>query len=350
MVNKNVTSRVDNKRGGRKMIKKVLAAVTMAALMASAAMAVTLNGAGASFPYPIYSKWMSMYEKEKGVKVNYAPIGSGGGIRQFTAGVTDFGGTDAFMGNSEIAKIKGNVLHVPTVMGAVAVAYNCDIDKLKLDGDTLAAIFLGDIKKWNDPRIAALNPGTALPDANILVAHRSDSSGTSSIFTNYLAKVSSAWASRVGAGTSVSWPAGVGAKGNPGVAGAIKNNRNSIGYLELAYAKSNGLSTVLMKNRSGSYVAPSNDGVTNAAAGALRRMPSDYRAEILNQPGRSAYPIAGFTWILVKKTGNGDKAALLKDFLNWCLTDGQKYADELGYASLPVSLTGKIIADVNSIE
>jgi len=331
------------------MIKKLVATVMALAVISSAALAVTLNGAGASFPYPIYSKWMGLYQREKGVKVNYAPIGSGGGIRQFTAGVTDFGGTDAFMSTSDIQKVSGGVLHVPTVMGAVAVAHNTEIRDLKLDGDTLAKIYLGDITKWNAPEIAALNPGASLPDETILVVHRSDSSGTTSIFTNYLAKVSTAWASRVGAGTSVSWPKGVGGKGNPGVAGAVKNNRNSIGYMEIAYARSNSLGTAKIKNKSGVFVEPSNDGVTAAAAGALKKMPSDYRAEILNQPGRDSYPIAGFTWILLRKTGNGEKAAALKDFVVWCLTDGQKYAEELGYASLPGSLAGKIVADVNSI-
>lgn len=331
------------------MIRKLAAAVIAIALVSSSALAASLNGAGASFPYPIYSKWMGLYQREKGVQVNYAPIGSGGGIRQFTAGVTDFGGTDAFMTASDMHKVSGGVLHVPTVMGAVAVAHNADIKGLKLDGDTLAKIYLGDITKWNAPEIAALNPGADLPDASILVVHRSDSSGTTSIFTNYLAKVSTAWASRVGAGTSVSWPKGVGGKGNPGVAGAVKNNRNSIGYMEIAYAKSNKLGTAKIKNRSGVFVEPSNGGVTAAAAGALKKMPSDYRAEILNQPGRDSYPIAGFTWILLRKNGNGDKADTLKDFLNWCLTSGQKYAEELGYAPLPDSLVNKIAADVNSI-
>lgn len=331
------------------MLKKLTVLIAAVFIMPQAAFAVSLNGAGASFPYPIYSKWMGLYQREKGVQVNYAPIGSGGGIRQFTAGVTDFGGTDAFMTSADIQKVSGGVLHVPTVMGAVAVAHNTNINDLKLDGDTLAKIYLGDITKWNAPEIAALNPGVNLPDESILVVHRSDSSGTTSIFTNYLAKVSTAWASRVGAGTSVSWPKGVGGKGNPGVAGAVKNNRNSIGYMEIAYAKSNNLGTARMKNRSGVFVEPSNSGVTAAAAGALNRMPSDYRAEILNQPGRDSYPIAGFTWILLRKTGNGEKAAALKDFLNWCLTSGQKYAEELEYAPLPDSLAGKILADVNSI-
>ncbi len=332
------------------MIKRLTALITAVLIISQAAFAASsLNGAGASFPYPIYSKWMGLYQREKGVKVNYAPIGSGGGIRQFIAGVTDFGGTDAFMSTSDIQKVSGGVLHVPTVMGAVAVAYNANISELNLDGPTLAQIFLGDITKWNAPEIQALNPGVNLPDENILVVHRSDSSGTTSIFTNYLAKVSTAWASRIGAGTSVSWPKGVGGKGNPGVAGAVKNNRNSIGYMEIAYAKSNNLGMAKMKNKSGMFVAPSNDGVTAAAAGALNRMPSDYRAEILNQPGKDSYPIAGFTWILLRKSGNGDKAQDLKDFLTWCLTQGQKYADELGYASLPSSLVSRIITDVNSI-
>ncbi len=331
------------------MIKKLAAAVMTAVVIASGAMAMSLNGAGATFPFPIYSKWMSEYQKETGVRVNYASIGSGGGIRQFTAGVVDFGGTDASMSNDEIEKAGGNVLHVPTVMGAVAVAYRLSgVDKLNLDGETLAAIYLGDIKKWNDDKIQGLNPGVSLPDKNILVARRSDSSGTTDIFTNYLAKVSTAWASRVGAGKSVSWPAGVGGKGNSGVAGVIKNNDGSLGYVELAYAETNHFSTVAIKNKSGVFVTPSTAGVVAAAEKGLSRIPADFRGDILNQKGKNVYPIAGFTWIVVKKdNANNEKAAALKDFLKWALTKGQDYAKDLYYAPLPESLQKKVL---NSIE
>lgn len=332
------------------MIKKLVATVMALAVISSAALAVTLNGAGATFPYPIYSKWMAVYEREKGVKVNYAPIGSGGGIRQFTAGVVDFGGTDAFMSVDEMNKAGGNVLHIPTVMGAVAVVYNSDVQGLKLDGATLADIFAGNIKKWNDPKIEALNPGVNLPDKSILVVHRSDSSGTTDIFTNYLAKVSTMWASKVGAGKSVSWPAGVGAKGNPGVAGAVKNNSGSIGYVELAYAETNKLSTAELKNRSGVFVGPSSAGVTAAAEKALKKIPSDFRAEILNQPGKKSYPIAGFTWLIVKTDmDRSEKSAALKDFLSWAVSEGQQYAPDLYYAPLPESLRSKVLSAINSM-
>jgi phosphate transport system substrate-binding protein len=267
------------------------------------------------------------------------------------AGVVNFGGTDAPMTDAEIDKAGGDVLHIPTVMGAVAVVYNAGFEGLKLDGKTLAGIFLGEIKKWNDPKIASLNPAISLPDKNILVAHRSDSSGTTDIFTNYLAKVSSAWAAKVGAGKSVAWPAGVGGKGNPGVTGAVKNNGGSIGYVELAYAETNKLPVAAIKNRSGNYVTPSVDGTTAAAAGAIAKIPADFRGEILDQKGAATYPICGFTWIVVHQNQTNQEAGIaLKDFLIWALTDGQVYAKELYYAPLPKSLAGKVIETVNSIK
>jgi phosphate transport system substrate-binding protein len=331
-------------------MKKLLAFLLGVVLLTGSAMALTLNGAGATFPYPIYSKWFSDYQKEKGVQINYAPIGSGGGIRQFTAGVVDFGASDAPMSNDEISKAGGDVLHIPTVAGAIAVVYNAGFDGLRLDGETLADIFLGNIKRWNDDKIAEQNPGINLPDKKIVVAHRSDASGTTDIFTNYLAKVSSDWASKVGAGKSVSWPVGVGGKGNPGVASAVKNNDGAIGYVELAYAETNNLSAAKMKNKSGSYVSPSVDGTTAAMAGGLKKIPADFRGEILDQKGGSAYPICGMTWLLVHKNqSNPDKGSALKDFLKWALTDGQKSADTLYYAPLPSSLASKVLAAIDSI-
>jgi phosphate transport system substrate-binding protein len=319
--------------------------------LAGSAFAVTLNGAGATFPYPIYSKWMSVYQQEKGVQVNYAPIGSGGGIRQFTAGVVDFGASDAPMTGDEIKKAGGDVLHIPTVAGAVAVVYNTGFSGLKLDGDTLADIFLGEIKKWNDDRIAELNPGLNLPDKAIKVVHRSDSSGTTDIFTGYLAKVSTSWAAKVGAGKSVNWPAGVGGKGNPGVAGAVKNNEGSIGYIELAYAETNNLPAAALKNRAGKFIAPSVDATTAAMAGGIKKIPADFRGEILNQRGERAYPICGLTWLLVHKNqANQEKGAALKDFMKWALTDGQKYAAELYYAPLPQALREKVLIAIDSIQ
>ncbi|MDD5594177.1 MAG: phosphate ABC transporter substrate-binding protein PstS [Candidatus Margulisbacteria bacterium] len=331
-------------------MKKLLAFLLGIILLTGSAMALTLNGAGATFPYPIYSKWFSDYQKEKGVQINYAPIGSGGGIRQFTAGVVDFGASDAPMTDSEIDKAGGDVLHIPTVAGAIAVVYNAGFDGLRLDGETLAGIFLGEIKKWNDDKIAALNPGISLPDKEIKVAHRSDSSGTTDIFTGYLAKVDSRWASKVGAGKSVAWPVGVGGKGNPGVAGVVKNNDGSIGYVELAYAETNNLAAAKMKNKAGVFIAPSVDGTTAAMAGGLNKIPSDFRGEILNQKGSSAYPICGMTWLLVHKNqSNADKGTALKDFLKWALSDGQKSAKDLYYAPLPDSLRTKVLATIDSI-
>lgn len=340
------------KKEAKMMIKKIAASLLIVmALVSGSAIAADLTGAGATFPYPVYSKWMSEYNKIKGIEVNYASIGSGGGIRQFTAGVVDFGATDAFMSNKEISLINGGVVHIPTVMGAVAVVFNNGIKSLNLDGKTLAEIFMGDIKKWNDPRISELNPGVSLPDSNILVAHRSDASGTTSIFTGYLAKVSTAWASRVGEGKAVSWPVGVGAKGNEGVTGAVQNNKNSIGYVELAYAKHNRLPMAAIKNRSGKYVLPSVSGVTAAADKGLSKIPADFRGEILNMPGSSSYPISGFTWIVVRKDNpNPEKTKLMKDFLKWALTKGQEYAGELYYSPLPESLRNKVISALETVK
>jgi phosphate transport system substrate-binding protein len=331
-------------------MKKLLALLLGLSLLAGSALALTLNGAGATFPYPLYSKWFSDYQKEKGVQINYAPIGSGGGIRQFTAGVVDFGASDAPMTDSEIDKAGGDIVHIPTVAGAIAVVYNAGFADLRLDGETLAGIFLGEIKKWNDAQIAELNPGINLPDKEIKVAHRSDSSGTTDIFTGYLAKVDSRWAAKVGAGKSVAWPVGVGGKGNPGVAGAVKNNDGSIGYVELAYAETNNLASAKLKNKAGVFVAPSVDGTTAAMAGGLKKIPADFRGEILNQKGSAAYPICGMTWLLVHKNqANAEKGTELKAFLKWALTDGQRSAKELYYARLPDQLVTKVLAVVEGI-
>ncbi|HVN66859.1 MAG TPA: phosphate ABC transporter substrate-binding protein PstS [Candidatus Sulfotelmatobacter sp.] len=331
-------------------MKKALIFLLGFCLLAGSAMALTLNGAGATFPYPIYSKWFSDYQKEKGVQINYAPIGSGGGIRQFTNGVVDFGASDAPMSDAELKAAGGDVLHIPTVAGAVAVVNNAGLNDLKLDGETLAGIYLGEIKKWNDGKIAELNPGLNLPDKEIKVVYRSDASGTTNIFTNYLARVDSRWATRVGADKSVAWPVGVGGKGNAGVAGAVKNNDGAIGYVELAYAVTNNFAMAEMKNRAGIFIAPSVDSTTAAADGGVKKLPSDFRGLIVNQPGRNSYPICGFTWLLVHKNqSSAEKGAALKDFLKWALTDGQSSAKDLYYAPLPGSLAAKVLTTIDSI-
>ncbi len=333
------------------MLKKIAALIVGLGLMSTAALALTLNGAGATFPYPIYSKWIYEYNKETGVQINYQSISSGGGISQFTAGTVDFGASDAPMTNSEIAKAGGDVLHIPTVMGAVAISYNLPgVSELKFDADVLADIFLGKIKKWNNEAITALNPGVNLPDKNILVAHRSDGSGTTAIFSSYLAKVSSAWASQVGAGKALSWPVGVGGKGNEGVTGVIKVNQGAIGYIELSYAISNNLPVVALKNRVGKFVKPTIASTSAAAAGALKKMPSDFRVDITNAAGAGAYPISGMTWLLVhKQQKDAAKGKALVDFLRWSLTTGQKDAEPLLYAPLPANLRAKILDAVKSI-
>jgi phosphate transport system substrate-binding protein len=293
------------------------------------------------------------------MKVNYQGIGSGGGIRQFTAGVTDFGGSDAPMTDQQINEAGGNVLHIPTVMGAVAVSYNLPgVSELRLDSDTLANIFMGKIEKWNSEAIARLNPGVRLPDMNIIVAHRSDGSGTTNIFTSYLAKVSLSWASEVGKGKAVAWPTGVGGKGNAGGAGVIKVNKGAIGYVELSYAISNELPVVALKNRAGKFVKPSLESTSAAASGALesKKLRSmveagDFRLDLTNAPGNDSYPIVGMTWLLVHKNQkNKDKGEVLKKYLEWVLTDGQKYAPQLLYAPLPEDIRDKVLKVVNSIK
>jgi phosphate transport system substrate-binding protein len=333
------------------MIKKIAALIIGLGLISTTALALTLNGAGATFPFPIYSKWISEYHKAAGTQVNYQSIGSGGGVRQFIAGTVDFGASDAPMTEEEMKRAGGEVLHIPTVMGAVAISYNLPgVVELKLDADTLADIFLGKIKKWNDGAIAELNPGVNLPGKNILVAHRSDGSGTTHIFSSYMAKISSAWASQVGAGKALSWPAGVGGKGNEGVTGVIRVNQGAIGYIELSYAMTNKLPVVALKNRAGKFVKPSIASTSAAAAGALKKMPKDFRADITNAGGSDSYPISGFTWLLVhKEQKDAVKGKALVDFLKWSLSDGQKYAEALLYSPLPENLQAKVMDTIKSI-
>ena len=311
-------------------------------LLASAipAAAQTLTGAGATFPNPIYTKWFDAYNKKTGIQINYQSIGSGGGIRQFTEGTVDFGATDGPMNESQIQAVAGNVLHVPAVLGAVVVTYNLPSlgdAKLKFDGNLLVDIFMGRVNKWNDPKIAALNPGAKLPDIDLIVVHRSDGSGTSYVFTDYLNKFSREWKDKVGYATSVNWPVGLGGKGNEGVTQQVKQVEGALGYVELIYALSNKLPYGQIKNAPGSFITPSLETVTSAAAGIKLPQDTDFRVSITNAPGADAYPIASFTWLLVRKDNKDPaKAKLIKDFLAWMITpEAQKMAADLHYAPLP---------------
>jgi phosphate transport system substrate-binding protein len=313
-----------------------------------------LTGAGATFPYPLYSKWFNSYAASSGVKINYQSIGSGGGIRQLSEQTVDFGATDAPMTNEELAKAKGGpIMHIPTVLGAVAVSYNLPglTQPLRLSGDLVASIFQGQITKWNDPRIAALNAGVALPATDILVVHRSDGSGTTFVFTDYLAAVSPTWATRPGRGKEVQWPTGLGAKGNEGVAGQVKQTPGAIGYVELAYATQNKLATAQLKNPEGEFIAPSINSATAAAAGAAGNLPAntDYRVSIVNATGKGAYPVASFTWIVAyERQTDAAKGKKLADFLKWALTDGQAMAGPLDYAPLPESMRSALVARLDA--
>ena len=300
-----------------------------------------LTGAGATFPAPIYTKWFDAYARETGVRINYQSIGSGGGIRQFLEGTVDFGATDAPMTDEQVAAVKGNVLHVPTVLGAVVATYNLpSLGKtpLRFNGATLADIFLGRITKWNDRRLTALNPGVSFPDRDIIVVHRSDGSGTTFIFTDYLSKVSPEWSGKVGKATSVQWPTGLGGKGNEGVTQQVKQTEASIGYVELIYAVANGLPAAHIENADGVFIEPSLKTVSAAAAGARLGPETDFRVSITNPPGRDSYPISSFTWILShKESPDTVKARLLHNFLLWMLAPtAQRMAADLHYAPLPV--------------
>jgi phosphate transport system substrate-binding protein len=340
-----------------KSFKKILAgALAGAALMGSTmaqAASTSLNGAGATFPYPVYSKWFYEYNKKTGVQVNYQSIGSGGGVQQFTAKTVDFGASDAFLTDNETAKVKGQVFHLPTVIGSEPIVYNVPgvESGLKLTGPVLADIYLGKITKWNDAAIADINPGVTLPDLAINVAHRSDGSGTTNIFTNYLTKVSTAWAATAGWGKSIKWPVGVGGKGNEGVAGLVKQIPGTIGYVELAYAMQNKMAMAKLKNKSGKYVDPTVESTTAAAAGALKRMPADFKVMITNAPGEEAYPICGFTWLLVSpKYDDHEKGKALVDLLHWVYSDGEEMAKDLYYAPLPKAVVEKVEATIDQIK
>ena len=303
-----------------------------------------LNAAGATFPYPIYSKWFNEYHNEHpDVEINYQSIGSGGGIRQVTAGTVDFGASDGPMTDQQLADAHFKIFHIPTVLGAVVPAYNVPgvNQSLRFTPDVIAGIFLGKISNWNDAQIAKNNPGVNLPNQAIVVVHRSDGSGTSYIFTDYLSKVSPEWNSSVGKGTSVKWPVGLGAKGNEGVAGMIRQVEGSFGYVELIYALQNNITYGEVKNAAGNWVKGSLESTT-AAAASVKTMPADFRVSITNAPGKDAYPIASFTWLLIPaQSKDPAKAKIITDFLNWMLDKGETMVTQLDYAPLPQGVVEK---------
>ncbi len=323
------------------------------ALVCTTGFAQKLNGAGATFPNPIYSKWFSEYSAQHpGVEINYQPIGSGGGIRQVTAGTVDFGATDGPMTDAQIKESKVKVQHIPTVLGAVVPIYNLPgvQQELKFSQDALAGIYLGKISTWNDPVIQKDNPGVKLPNIDITVVHRSDGSGTTFIFTDWLSKVSPEWKGGPGAGTAVSWPKGLGGKGNEAIAGLVRQLPGSIGYVELIYALQNKIPYGEVRNASGQFVKASIEGVA-AAAAALKQMPPDYRVSITNEPGAAVYPISSFTWLLIPTQPQDQaKAKVLKDFLGWMLEHGEGEAPQLFYAPLPPPVAERVKATVASLK
>ena len=312
---------------------------------------MTINGAGATFPYPIYSKWFDEYAKvDPSVRFNYQSIGSGGGQKQILAQTVDFGASDGPMSDDNLAKAPGKLLHIPTVAGADVVAYNLPGNPvLKLDPGAIAGVFLGQIKKWNDPKIAALNPGIKLPDQDIVVVHRSDGSGTTYIWTDYLSKISSEWKQKVGTNTSVNWPTGLGGKGNEGVAGQIKQTPAALDYVELIYAVQNKMPYADVKNASGEFMKASLESIT--AAMATAQIPDDFRFSMTNAPGKDAYPIAGATWLLVyEQQKDAMKGKKLVEFLKWAMKDGEKMARDLQYAPLPEKVQERVLKRVNEIK
>jgi phosphate transport system substrate-binding protein len=335
------------------MMRRIVLVCLALAIAVPALGQTTLNGAGATFPNPMYSKWFSEYHKLHGdVEINYQAIGSGGGIRQVLAGTVDFGASDGPMSDDQLSQAKIKILHIPTVLGAVVPAYNVPgvKEEVKFTPDVLADIFLGKISNWNDPRIAKANSEIKFPNQDIVVAHRSDGSGTTYIFTDYLSKVSSDWQSQVGKGTSVRWPKGLGGKGNEGVTGMIRQIPGSIGYIELIYAIQNNVPYGVVQNAGGAFVKASLDSVT-AAAASVKSMPADFRVSITNPPGKDAYPISSFTWLLIPvKSKDAAKGKIIVDFLNWMLDDGQKMTAALSYAPLPSGVVGKVKVAVKQIQ
>ena len=341
------------------MIRRLLiiSALTTVVSASATAQQVTLTGAGSTFAYPLYSAWGNEYAKlHPGVQVNYQSIGSGGGIRQVSTGTVDFGGTDGPMTDAQLADAKSktgtDILHFPVALGADVPVYNIPgvSSDINFTADALAGIFLGKITKWNDPYIAKANPGVNLPANDIVVCHRSDGSGTTYVWVDYLSKVSPEWKSRVGVATSVNWPVGIGGKGNEGVAGFVRQTPNSIGYVELIYAIQNKITYGQVQNSSGKFVKANLNSVTEAAVGAVKNMPADFRVSITNAPGAGTYPISSFTWMLVPRDAKDKtKGAALKAFLLWGITDGQKNTQPLSYAPLAKSVVEKELAALKTL-
>jgi phosphate transport system substrate-binding protein len=333
-------------------VKKTLIAVGLLMFALSTAQAQNLTAAGATFPYPIYSKWFAEYSAaHPGVQINYQSIGSGGGIKQVTSGLVDFGASDMPMTDEMLAASKVKLIHFPTVLGAVVPVYNVPgVSDLRFSGDVLADIYLGKISNWNDARIAKDNPGVKLPDQKIIVVHRSDGSGTSFIFTDYLSKVSKEWADGPGKGTSPSWPVGVGGKGNEGVAGLVRQLPGAIGYVELIYALQNHISFGAMKNAAGNWITASIQGVTDAAA-SIKTMPPDFRVSITDAPGANAYPISSFTYLLIPVNGaDAAKRKVLKDLLSWIVKSGESEVSALSYAPLPQNVVDKELKAIYALQ
>jgi len=326
------------------ILRKLYPVFALLLLVLPSAAQTKLNAAGATFPYPIYSKWFNQYHQEHpDIEINYQSIGSGGGIRQVTAGTVDFGASDGPMSDEQLASAKVKIIHLPTVLGAVVPAYNIPGFKgeLKFTPEVIAGIYLGKITSWNDPAIAKINPGVSLPNQGIIVVHRSDGSGTTYIFSDYLSKVSNEWRDSVGKGTSVKWPTGLGAKGNEGVAGMVRQMEGAFGYVELIYALQNNISFGPVKNAAGSFVKASLESTT-AAAASVKTMPADFRVSITNPSGKDAYPIASFTWLLVPADWKDkNKEKIIVDFLNWMLDQGQNMTADLNYAPLPDAVKQK---------
>jgi phosphate transport system substrate-binding protein len=342
-------------------MKNFIAKVAVLALSVGAACAagsstsqaetVTINGAGATFPYPLYSKWMDEYKKKNGVEINYASIGSGAGISKFLDKTVDFGASDAPMSDEQLTQAKVAVVHIPTAMGAVVITYNVPgvTSSLQMTGDVIADIYLGKIKTWDDAKIVALNKGVKLPAGlPIVPCYRSDGSGTTFVFTDYLSKTGSDWKDKVGKANAIKWPAGIGAKGNEGVTGLVKQTKGSVGYVELVYALSNKMPVANVRNKDGKFITPSVSSVT-AAAAALKSMPEDFRVSITDASGKESYPISSFTYVLIYQNMDTPKGKPIVDFLKWAVTEGQKFSPGLNYSPLPGSLVKKIQDKLNSI-